>query len=70
MLSWKEILDIKLVPVLEMGENFKYTMEEIIRKAEGNYPSGNLQEGIVVRSLDQKISFKVLNNNFLLKKEE
>lgn len=37
---------------------------------DGFYPNGNPQEGIVVRSLDQTVSFKVINNEFLLKYKE
>jgi RNA ligase (TIGR02306 family) len=59
-----------LVPILEKGNSFNYTLEELIEMAKGTYPSGELQEGIVVRSLDQTISFKVLNNDYLLKEGE
>lgn len=58
------------VPIEEIGESFDYTMEDLLLKAQGTYPSGVRKEGIVVRSLDQKISFKVLNNDYLLKDEE
>ena len=39
----------------------------MVEYAKGNYNNGTPQEGIVVRSLDQTISFKVINNDFLLK---
>lgn len=46
---------------------FSYSLEELLELAKGNYPNGTPQEGIVVRSIDQTISFKVMNNEFLLK---
>jgi hypothetical protein len=46
---------------------FNHTLEELLELAKGNYSNGTPQEGIVVRSIDQSISFKVVNNEFLLK---
>ena len=66
-------LDIKMVPVEETGESFNYSMAELIEKAKGKYASGKDKEGIVVRSAGKAaikdVSFKVLNNDFLLKEE-
>lgn len=69
-----EELGLEMVPLEEKGEAFNYTVEELLEKAEGLYPSGQQKEGIVVRSLTptrlltgQRLSFKVLNNKFLLK---
>ena len=61
---------IIIVPEEERGINFNYTLDELLEKAKGNYTSGKRKEGIVVRSLDQTISFKVVNNDYLLKDEE
>lgn len=57
------------VPILYIDKSapFFYNIEELLELAKGNYPNGTPQEGIVVRSLDQAISFKVINNDFLLK---
>jgi len=64
-------LGLKTVPILETGDSFNYTLEELLSKAQGFYPgTKNRQEGIVVRSQDQSISFKVLNNDYLLKDED
>ena len=69
-------LGLKCVPLEEHEENFAYTLEDLLEKARGKYPSGNNKEGIVVRSNDAidryhgRISFKVINNDFLLKEEE
>ena len=81
-LSLEEMTDItdklglKRVPLEEEGEHFGYTLEQLLKKAQGKYPSGGNKEGIVVRSkqnigaFGSRISFKVLNNDFLLKEEE
>lgn len=62
---------IKLVPGEEVGKEFSYTLEELLEKAKGKYPNTNKnKEGVVVRSIDQTISFKVVNNDYLLKDEE
>ena len=69
-------LGLKRVPLEEEGEHFNYTLEEMLVKAQGNYPSGTRKEGIVVRSkqnigrFNSRISFKVINNEFLLKEED
>lgn len=76
-LGWKNQLEfnsnlkINFVPIEEYGESFNYTLEELLEKARGKYPNTNKnKEGIVVRSTDQTISFKVVNNDYLLKDEE
>ncbi len=65
----------KMVPFIEEGDSFNYSADELVEKARGNYESGNLREGIVVRpkkemfsrALKNRLSFKVMNNDFLLK---
>lgn len=58
---------IKLVPIIEIDSDFQYTLEQLTTKSKGTYQNGAPQEGIVVRDIDQTISFKVVNNDFLLK---
>ncbi|MCL1992565.1 MAG: RNA ligase (ATP) [Spirochaetes bacterium] len=60
------------VPLEERGESFAYTLEELLEKAKGKYPSGVDKEGIVVRDLmePKSVSFKVLNNDALLKEKD
>lgn len=69
------------VPIEEVGYNFdeKYPTEEaIFKRAYGNYPNGGLKEGIVVRpttpvmskTLNDWLSFKAVNNAYLLKNED
>ena len=67
-------LGLKFVPVLEKGESFGYTMDDLLELAQGKYvqhfssakPSQE-REGIVIRDICGTISFKAINNQFLLK---
>jgi len=65
-------LEVAAVPLEERGESFAYSIEELLEKARGKYPSGLDKEGIVVRDADRPkiISFKVLNNDALLKEKD
>ena len=65
-------LGLDFVPLEERGESFAYTLDELLEKAKGKYPSGLDKEGIVVRDLmlPKAVSFKVLNNDALLKEKE
>jgi hypothetical protein len=57
---------------------FNFTLEQLLERAKGAYKSGKLKEGIVIRptvemlsnALCGRMSFKVLNNDFLEKEEE
>lgn len=59
-----------MVPLIEV-KSFDFDMESIIKYSNQNSNIGNtIQEGIVIRNLDMdrnKISFKVINPEFLLK---
>jgi len=78
ILQYCEKLGLDSVPVEEVGECFNYTLAELLEKAKGKYPSGKDKEGIVVRTqkfqhnndLQHKMSFKVINNDFLKKEKE
>ncbi|MDP2363685.1 MAG: RNA ligase family protein, partial [Ignavibacteria bacterium] len=68
-------LGIKFVNVIESGAAYNYTVEEIIKKAEGNYYGTEYKrEGIVIRpkqythspSIGGQLSFKVINDQYLL----
>ena len=65
-------LGLSFVPLEERGEHFSYSLETLLEKAKGKYPSGLDKEGIVVRyTLAPKaVSFKVLNNDALLKEKD
>lgn len=73
MLSVCKELGLKFVPIVEQSDSFAYTdIKELLVKAEGKYPNTkNEREGIVVRSLvvEDKISFKVINNAYLIKND-
>lgn len=72
-----EEIGVKTVPIEERGESFNYTLPELLERARGKYPSGLDKEGIVIRplvpeycpNLGKELSFKVLNNDFLLKEK-
>lgn len=70
-------LGLESVPIEEVGDSFDYTLDELLERARGKYPSGLDKEGIVIRPLEPeyiqevsgKLSFKVINNDFLLKEK-
>lgn len=69
-------LGIKTVEIVETGDSFNYTVEELLSMSDGVYKqTGRRREGIVVRPqnesrsqvISDRLSFKVLNNKYLLK---
>lgn len=77
MLSICEKVGLSIVPIEEIDEDLptKYpTLESLLERAKGLYPSGQKKEGIVIRPImpihsyviSGSLSFKVLNNDFLL----
>jgi len=73
-----EHLEIDTVPIEEVGDSFNYTLDELLERARGKYTSGLDKEGIVVRTqefrhnfdINHKMSFKVINNDFLKKEKD
>jgi RNA ligase (TIGR02306 family) len=70
------VFNFPVVPLLEDGKSFGYTLEELLEKAKGKYPNtSNHQEGIVVRAdmysrvLRGPMSFKAINQDFLMKEK-
>lgn len=63
-------VELQSVPILNKDSDFIFpnTVEEMLKYAEGKSALNpeTEREGIVVRSLDGKISFKVISNKFLL----
>jgi RNA ligase (TIGR02306 family) len=64
---------LPFVPVLERGDAFSYSLADLLEQAKGRYrdhfpgaKEAQEREGIVVRSLCGSISFKAINNDFLL----
>lgn len=64
-------LGLEMVPVFSDFE-LPETVDELLEMAEGKsvLNKNTEREGIVIRSDDQEISFKVISNKFLLKKTE
>lgn len=71
-----EKLDLKMVPLEEVGESFAYEdVESLLERAKGKYESGHEKEGIVIRPVEPEyspiiggpLSMKVINNDYLLK---
>lgn len=68
-------LGIKYAPTLELGDSFNFNLDQLLEIAKGKYDSGHPREGIVVRPLTEmyserlkgRLSFKVINNDYLLK---
>ena len=69
------------VPIEEVDTNLpsKYpTVEALLKRADGNYPTGGKKEGIVIRPtepvfcplISAPLSMKVISNKYLLKNEE
>jgi RNA ligase (TIGR02306 family) len=65
-------LGLETVPVLNTHFHLPDTIDELLKMADGKSelnPNFD-REGIVIRSLDRKISFKVISNKFLLKNKD
>jgi hypothetical protein len=63
-----KVLGLETVPVLNRHFHLPDTIDELLKMADGKSelnPNFD-REGIVIRSLDRKISFKVISNKFLL----
>lgn len=67
-------LGLKFVPIVDKGSSFSYTKTDLLEMAKGKYkthfPSAKDsqdREGIVIRSICGEVSFKAINNDFLLK---
>lgn len=69
-----ESLGLKFVPIVDKGSSFGYTKADLLEMAKGKYSQHfnsakpiQDREGIVIRSICGEISFKAINNDFLLK---
>jgi len=67
-------LGLKFVPIVDKGSSFSYTKTDLLEMAKGKYKihfssakESQDREGIVIRSLCGEVSFKAINNDFLLK---
>jgi RNA ligase (TIGR02306 family) len=68
----EHLLEIPTVPVLEMNFKLPETIEDLLAYAESKsvLNKDTEREGVVIRSLDRKISFKSISNKFLLGSKE
>jgi hypothetical protein len=69
-----EGLGLKFVPIVDKGSSFGYTKNDLLEMAKGKYKDhfssakdSQDREGIVIRSFCGEVSFKAINNDFLLK---
>lgn len=72
--------DLKTVPidfVTTCPEQFDFQKENFLKLAQGKYANGNHREGIVIRPCKEtvnkkggRLSFKVINNDFLLSQKD
>lgn len=71
--------NLETVPILNSNILFNWTLEELLIVAEGNYKGTDTKrEGVVIRLMvneyseftNGRVSFKVVNNKYLLKNEE
>ena len=69
-------LDLPMVEVIERGDSFDYTLEQLLEKSKGYYPnSTHYREGLVYRLQDnwrqaeERYSFKVINDDYLIQKK-
>jgi hypothetical protein len=62
------IMGIEMVPIIDEFFVLPDTIEELLKYAEDKSvlnPKFD-REGVVIRTLDRKVSFKVISNQFLL----
>jgi RNA ligase (TIGR02306 family) len=66
------LMNLLIVPILDDGYELPETIEELLLEAEGKSElcDATEREGLVIRSFDRNISFKVISNKFLLSKKE
>lgn len=64
----KKQFGLETVPVLDRNFKLPETVEDVLNYADGKSELNNTfdREGVVIRSLDRKISFKAISNKFLL----
>jgi RNA ligase (TIGR02306 family) len=63
-----EVLGLETIPILNVRFNLPESIDELLKYADSKSvlnPNFD-REGVVIRSLDRKISFKVISNKFLL----
>lgn len=69
--TMEHTFNLETVPVLDINFKLPETVEELLKIAEDKSVLNHDfdREGIVIRSMDRKISFKAISNKFLLKEK-
>lgn len=64
----ENILKLETVPIIDINWTLPDNIEDLLNIAEGKsvLNKNSEREGLVVRSLDRKISFKAISNKYLL----
>ncbi len=68
---------LQTVPIDKSDLEFTFNMDDLLKMAEGKYSNGKEREGIVIRPMKEtysnvlkgRLSFKVVNNKYLLKEK-
>jgi RNA ligase (TIGR02306 family) len=70
--AWTRELGVKHVPVVGYSKlkDIAGSMQELLQRAEGKGINGKKREGIVLKEVDGKFSFKAISNSYLLKHGE
>lgn len=68
LLKLSDFLEVNTVPMLDLDFKLPETVDELLSYADSkSVLNGKFdREGVVIRSHDRKISFKVISNKFLL----
>lgn len=78
LMSFCERYKLNTVPIDDYNFTLDHTLEDLIEMAKGEYGSGHAREGLIFRTMEEmycerlkgRASFKVINNDFLLKVKE
>lgn len=63
-------LGVLSVEFVQRGDSFELDLKALLALAQGFYPhTTNQREGIVVRSVDRSVSFKVISNAYRIKND-
>jgi len=71
LIELSNYLEVKTVPILDLEFKLPETVDELLTYADAKSVLNEKfdREGVVIRSHDRKISFKVISNKFLIKHE-
>jgi RNA ligase (TIGR02306 family) len=72
LIEFTSKLGLETVPILDINVTLPESISELIKMADGQsvINPNTRREGLVIRSMDMKISFKVVSNKYLLKSKD